>query len=49
MKNGVLIKLPNFETIKALDLASKFISEKKFLEISTIDLRIINQIIINNE
>ena len=49
MKNGVLIKLPNFETIKALDLASKLIPEKKFLEISTIDLRIENQVIVNNE
>ena len=30
MKNGVLIKLPNLETIKALDLASKFILKKNF-------------------
>ena len=49
MKNGVLIKLPNLDIIKALNLASKFILENKFLEISTIDLRIVNQVIINNE
>ena len=49
MKNGVLIKLPNLETIKALNVASKFILKKKFLKISTIDLRIANQVIINNE
>ena len=49
MKNGVLIKLPNLNIIQGLDLASKFISEKKFLEISTIDLRIKNQVIVNNE
>ena len=49
MKNGVLIKLPNLKTIQALDLASKFILDKKFLEISTIDLRIENQVIVNNE
>ena len=49
MKNGVLIKLPSLKIIQALDLASKFISEKKFLKISTIDLRIANQVIINNE
>ena len=49
MKNGVLIKLPNLNIIQGLDLASKFISEKKLLEISTIDLRIENQVIVNNE
>ena len=49
MKNGILIKLPNLETIQALDLASKFILKKKFSEISIIDLRIENQVIINNE
>ena len=49
MKNGVLIKLPNLKKIQGLDLASKFISEKKLLEISTIDLRIENQVIVNNE
>ena len=30
MKNGILIKLPNLETIQALDLASKFILKKNF-------------------
>ena len=49
MKNGILIKLPNLKTIQALNLASKFISKKKFSKISTIDLRIENQVIINNE
>ena len=49
MKNGVLIKLPNLKTVQALDLASKFILDKKFLEVSTIDLRIENQVIVNNE
>ena len=47
MKNGILIKLPNLETIKALNVASKFIL-KKFSEISIIDLRI-KIVIINNE
>ena len=49
MKNGILIKLPNLKTIQALNLASKLISKKKFSKISTIDLRIENQVIINNE
>ena len=49
MKNGVLIKLPNLKTVQALDLASKLILDKKFLEVSTIDLRIENQVIVNNE
>ena len=49
MKNGILIRLPNLETIQALNVASKFILKKKFSEISIIDLRIDNQVIINND
>ena len=49
MKNGILIKLPNLETIQALNVASKFILKKKFSEVSIIDLRVENQVIINNE
>jgi cell division septal protein FtsQ len=46
-KNNILIKLPNNETIKSLDLANKILKNKKIIFNNTIDLTVKNQIIVN--
>ena len=47
MKEGTLIKLPISKVTKALDFSAKILLEKKFSKTTLIDLRIENQVIIN--
>ncbi len=47
MKQGPLIKLPISKVTKALDFSAKILLEKKFSKTKLIDLRIENQVIIN--
>lgn len=47
LKNGVLLKLPNRKVVSALDISNKILFSDKFKKIKKIDLRIFNQIIIN--
>ena len=41
------VKLPNKDVISALDISSKILSSDNFEKIKIIDLRVSNQIIIN--
>ncbi len=47
MKNGILIKLPNEETLIALKLAVDLLSDDKFKQTKIIDTRLNKQIILN--
>ena len=47
MKNGILIKLPNEETLIALKYAVDLLSDDKFKQIKIIDTRLNEQIILN--
>ena len=47
LQNGILLKLPNKDVISALDISSKILSSDNFEKIKIIDLRVSNQIIIN--
>jgi len=47
LKNGALLKLPTKNVVSALDISNKILSSDNFKKIEIIDLRISNQIIIN--
>ncbi len=47
LKNGVLLKLPTKNVVSALDISNKILSSDNFKKIEIVDLRISNQIIIN--
>ena len=47
LKNGALLKLPTKNVVSALDISNKILFSDKFKKIKKIDLRIFNQIIIN--
>ncbi|RPF73786.1 MAG: hypothetical protein CBE49_004065 [Rickettsiales bacterium TMED289] len=48
LKNNILIRLPNIDIDIAIELAKKIIEDDQFNE-KIIDLRVANQVIINNE
>ena len=47
LKNDVLIKLPEKKFNKSLELISKFLNNKEYKDIKLVDMRINNQIIVN--
>ncbi len=47
LKNNILLKLPNHSTIASLDYAYEFLEDNKIGKFTTIDIRIDNQIILN--
>ena len=47
MKNGILIKLPNEETLNALKFVVNLLLEEKFKNIKLIDTRSNNKVILN--
>ncbi len=47
LKNNILIKLPEKRLDKSLELISKFLNNKEYKDIKLVDLRINNQMIIN--
>ena len=47
LKNNILLKLPNNSTMASLDYAYEFLKDNNIGEFNTIDIRIDNQIILN--
>ena len=47
LKNNILLKLSNNSTVTSLDNAYKFLKDKNIRKFATIDIRIDNQIILN--
>ena len=47
LKNNILLKLPNNSTMASLDYAYEFLKDNSIGEFNTIDIRIDNQIILN--
>ena len=47
LKNNILLKLPNHSTIASLDYAYEFLEDNNIGKFTTIDIRIDNQIILN--
>ena len=47
LKNNILLKLPNNSTVASLDYAYEFLKDNSIGEFNTIDIRIDNQIILN--
>ncbi len=47
LKNDILLKLPNHSTIASLDYAYEFLEDNNIGKFTTIDIRIDNQIILN--
>ena len=49
LRNGLLIKLPEKKLLESLDLSIELIKSKNFKNISIIDARVNNQVIINEQ
>ena len=47
IENGLLIKLPEKNLIKAINLSKDLITNKKFKNLKVIDIRVKNQVILN--
>jgi len=47
IENGLLIKLPEKNLIKAINLSKNLITNKKFKNLKVIDIRVENQVILN--
>ena len=47
LKNNILLKLPNDQTLEALNYAYKFLDDFKKEKFTVVDVRIENQIILN--
>ena len=47
LKNNILLKLPHQSTIASLDYAYEFLKENNIGKFTTVDIRIDNQIILN--